>query len=62
MTEDIKFRLEAVAKRAMRLDELDTPTFKPVTAEVTPRFKPITPDQAQNVGSIAINSSSTYPR
>lgn len=48
--------LHFAAKRAKRLDEADTPTFKPITTEATPLFKPIEPQQAQDIGSIALSS------
>lgn len=54
MTEDQKFGLQLAKNRAMKLDEADTPTFKPVTTEPTPRFKPIAPEQAAPLGELVL--------
>lgn len=55
MTEEGRFRLRLATRRAMRHDEADTPVFNPVTTEVTPLFKPISPEQAHDIGSIALS-------
>lgn len=57
MTEEQNPHLYFSKRRAMRLDEADTPTFKPITTEATPLFKPVLPEQAaRTLGHLAIDS------
>lgn len=56
MTEEQNPHLYFSKRRAMRLDEADTPTFKLITTEATPLFKPVLPEQARTLGHLAIDS------